>query len=155
MDAIDQKIIQLLGEDGRMAYAELARHVSLSTPAVHRRVRILEQRGVIAGFSVRVGSAALGNGLLAMVAIDVKSSLDDLIANLQAMREIEACWTTAGTADILLKVRTASPDAMERLLMRIRALPGVERTRATMLLATRFDREPDPAVLLRAADERV
>ena len=65
------------------------------------------------------------------------------------MPEVEACWSTAGTSDLLLKVRVATAAALKRLLLRIRETAGVDRTRTTILLDTRFDRATDPAVLLK------
>jgi Lrp/AsnC family leucine-responsive transcriptional regulator len=147
VDAIDRKIIQHLSRDGRMSFAALGRLVSLSTPAAHYRVKALERRGIITGYSARVDPAAVGFGLLALVAVETSGSLDALERELEPMPEVEACWSTAGTSDLLLKVRTADPFSMEHLLIRIRDLPGVDRTRTTVLLATRFEREPDPEAL--------
>ncbi len=149
MDQIDQKIVQILTADGRMSFAELGRHVSLSTPAAHRRVKALEERGVITGYSARIDTASLGGGLLALVAIEAVGGFDHLVAEFERIPEVEACWSTAGTSDLLLKVRAATPVALERLLLRIRETAGVDRTRTTILLDTRIDRATDPAVLLK------
>lgn len=147
MDEIDQKIIQHLVHDGRMSFAALGRAVKLSTPAVHARVRQLERRGVITGYGARVSPAALGLGLSGLVALETEGSLEAIIRAVRAMPEVEACWSTAGTSDLLLKVRVGDPPAMEHLLVRLRELVGVDRTRTTILLDTQFEREPDPAAL--------
>jgi Lrp/AsnC family leucine-responsive transcriptional regulator len=147
LDEVDQKILRHLSEEGRMSFAALGRLVNLSTPAVHYRVRALERRGVISGYTARVDPAALGGGLSGLVAVEMSGSLDAIERELRKMPEVEACWSTAGTSDLLLRVRAGSPGGMERLLVRIRALRGVERTRTTILLAVRFEREPDPAAL--------
>ena len=147
MDAIDRKIIQRLVADGRVSFAALGRLVSLSTPAVHHRVRQLERRGVITGYGARVSPGAIGLGLSGIVAVETEGSLDDIVDAVRAMPEVEACWSTAGTSDLLLKVRVGGPPAMERLLVRLRELVGVDRTRTTILLDTQFEREPDPAAL--------
>ena len=147
MDAIDLKIIQHLVADGRMSFAALGRAVKLSTPAVHNRVRQLERQGVITGYGARVSPGAIGLGLLGLVAVETPGTLEPVIVAVRRMPEIEACWSTAGTSDLLLKVRVGDPPAMERLLMRLRELPGVSRTRTTILLETHLEREPDPAAL--------
>ena len=147
MDAIDRKILQHLVDDGRMSFAALGRVVKLSTPAVHHRVRQLERRGVITGYGARVSPGAIGLGLSGLVAVETEGSLDSIVAAVRAMPEVEACWSTAGTSDLLLKVRVGDPPAMERLLVRLRELVGVDRTRTTILLDTQFEREPDPAAL--------
>ena len=148
MDHIDRKIIQLLSANGRLSFAEIGRVVNLSTPAAHRRVRALEERGVIAGYAAKVDTTTLGPGLSALVAIEAVGDLDALVASLESIPEVETCWSTAGTSDLLLKVGASSAATLERLLVRIRATAGVDRTRTTVLLNTRFERQPDPGVLL-------
>jgi Lrp/AsnC family leucine-responsive transcriptional regulator len=148
MDEIDQKIIRFLSVEGRMSFADLGRRIKLSTPAVHYRVKALERRGIITGYGARIDAHALGLGLSALVAVETSGSLDAIEAQLTRFPEVEACWSTAGTSDLLLKVRAADPLRMERLLVRLRELPGVDRTRATVLLATRFERSSDPGVVV-------
>lgn len=148
MDAIDHTIVQILTRDGRISFADLGREVKLSTPAVHRRVKLLEKRGIITGYSARVDLAELGVGLQALVAIETAGSLDAVAHDLERFPEVEACWTTAGTSDLLIKVRASTPMTLERLLVRIREQLDVDRTRTTVLLDTRFEREVDPAALL-------
>jgi Lrp/AsnC family leucine-responsive transcriptional regulator len=147
LDDVDLKILRYLSEEGRMSFAALARKVKLSTPAVHRRVRALEERGVITGYSARLDLTSLGGGLQALVAVETAGSLDEIVHELEALPEVEACWSTAGTSDLLLRVRTGGPVGMERLLVRLRELVGVDRTRTTILLDTRFDRAADPRSL--------
>ena len=147
MDEIDQKILQLLVHDGRMSFAAIGRAVKLSTPAVHHRVRQLERRGVITGYGARVSPAAIGLGLSGLVAVESAGSLGQIVRAVRSMPEVEACWSSAGTSDLILKVRVPDPPAMEHLLVRLRELPGVERTRTSILLDTQFEREPDPAAL--------
>jgi Lrp/AsnC family transcriptional regulator, leucine-responsive regulatory protein len=147
IDAIDGKIIQRLVADGRVSFAALGRLVNLSTPAVHHRVRRLEAEGVITGYGARVDPGAIGLGLSGIVAVETEGSLGSIVAAVRAMPEVEACWSTAGTSDLLLKVRAGDPPAMERLLVRLRELVGVDRTRTTILLDTHFEREPDPAAI--------
>lgn len=137
-----------------MSFAELGRHVNLSTPAAHRRVKALEDRGVITGYTARVDMTALGGGLSALVAIEAVGSLDALVDDVSRIPDVEACWTTAGSSDLLLKVRASNPVTLERLLVRIRETAGVDRTRTTVLLDTRFERGTDPAVLLSAQRDR-
>jgi len=147
LDDVDLKILRYLSEEGRMSFAALARKVKLSTPAVHRRVRALEERGVITGYSARLDLTSLGGGLQALGAVETAGSLDEIVHELEALPEVEACWSTAGTSDLLLRVRTGGPVGMERLLVRLRELVGVDRTRTTILLDTRFDRAADPRSL--------
>ena len=147
MDTIDRKILQHLVVDGRMSFAAIGRAVNLSTPAVHHRVRQLERQGVITGYGARVSPGAIGLGLSGLVAVESAGRLGEIVSAVRTMPEVEACWSTAGTSDLILKVRVGDPPAMERLLVRLRELPGVDRTRTTVLLDTQFERESDPAAL--------
>lgn len=149
MDPLDLKIIQALQQNGRTSFAALGRLVNLSTPAVHHRVRVLEERGVITGYRAQIDPNILGLGLSALVAVDALGgvSLDSIVEEIEKIPEVETCWSTAGTTDLILRVRAADAAALERLLVRVRSLPGVGRTRSTILLATRFTREPDPESL--------
>jgi Lrp/AsnC family transcriptional regulator, leucine-responsive regulatory protein len=150
MDPLDLKIVQAMQANGRISFAALGRLVNLSTPAVHHRVKVLEERGVITGYRAQIDPDKLGLGLSALVAVDAVGgvSLDTIVDKLRAIPEVETCWTTAGTTDLILRVRTADATALERLLMKVRGLEGVGRTRSTILLATRFKHEPDPTTLL-------
>lgn len=148
LDEIDRKIIRILGDDARRSLADIGRQVGLSTPAVHRRVRALEASRLIAGYTIRVDPAVFSAGLQAIVALDLAGgagSLDRIANAVADLREVEACWSTAGTSDMLLRVRAAGPQELERLLIRLGSLAGVGRTRTTVLLVTHFDRPPDPS----------
>jgi len=155
LDPVDLNIVQCLARDGRISYAALGRLVNLSTAAVHYRVKALERRGVIRGYAARIDPVAVGLGLSGLVAVETSGSLDALEHQLEEMPEVEACWSTAGTSDMLLRVRTADPVSMERLLVRLRELDGVDRTRTTVLLDTRFEREPDLSTLMGGEEAAV
>ena len=102
---------------------------------------------MITGYGARVSPGAIGLGLSGSWPWSPSGSLDAIVRAVRAMPEVEACWSSAGTSDLILKVRVGDPPAMERLLVRLRELPGVDRTRTTILLDTQFEREPDPAAL--------
>jgi Lrp/AsnC family transcriptional regulator, leucine-responsive regulatory protein len=157
IDDIDRKIIQSLADDARVALAEIGRRVRLSTPAVHRRVRALEAAGLIAGYTVRLDTSVLGHGLQAVVALELSGgtgSLDRVATIVAGFAEVEACWSTAGASDLLLRVRARGPRELERLLVRLGEIPAVGRTRSTIMLVTHFERAPDPGVLTAPGAER-
>ena len=146
MEPLDAQIIRLLAEDGRLSYTELGRQTGLSTSAAHQRVRRLEQRGVITGYSARVEPAELGLGLTAFVSIRPidPSQPDDSPDRLAGLPEITSCYSVAGDESYILLVRVASPLALEDLLARIRAAANVS-TRTTMVLSTPFEHRPPAA----------
>lgn len=122
MEDIDRQIVSLLAGDGRMSYTDLGKATGLSTSAVHQRVRRLEARGVIRGYSVVVDHEALGLPLTAFVSIKPidPSEPDDAPDRLAVIDEIEACYSVAGEENYILKVRVPRPTDLEELLARIR-----------------------------------
>jgi len=145
MEEIDRQILRLLSQDGRMSFTDLGRATGLSTSAVHQRVRRLEQRGVIRGYTVVVQSEALDLPLTAFVSVmplDLEQP-DDVPDRLSSVPEVEACYSVAGDENYILKVRVATPSALEALLARIRAKANVS-TRTTIVLSTPYEARPLP-----------
>lgn len=143
MEEIDRAIVAALTADGRLSYTDLAEKVGLSVSAAHQRVRRLEQRGVIKGYSARVDYTALDLGLTAFVAIRPidPSQPDDAPQRLAHLPEIEACYSVAGEDHYLLLVRVPTPVDLERLLQDIRSAANVT-TRTTVVLSTAFEGRP-------------
>ena len=143
MEDIDRRIVDLLGQDGRMSYTDLGKATGLSTSAVHQRVRRLEQRGVIRGYAAVVDAAAVGLPLTAFISIRPidPSAPDDAPERLRGLPEIEACHSVAGEESYILKARVRTPADLETLLARIRAEAGVS-TRTTVVLSTPYEQRP-------------
>ncbi|GGO78265.1 Lrp/AsnC family transcriptional regulator [Nonomuraea cavernae] len=147
MEEIDRRIVTLLARDGRMSFTDLARETGLSVSAVHQRVRRLEKRGVIRGYAAIIDHDAVGLPLTAFVSIKPidPAAPDDAPDRLAHLRAIEACHSVAGDESYILKVRVASPVALEDLLQQIRASANVS-TRTTVVLSTPYEhRAPDVA----------
>jgi Lrp/AsnC family leucine-responsive transcriptional regulator len=140
---VDRALLSALARDGRASFTDLAERVGLSVSAVHQRVRRLEQRGLITGYAAHLDAKALGLPLTAFVSItpiDVAQP-DDAPARLAHLPAIEACHSVAGMESYILKVRVASPDALEALLQEIRAAANVT-TRTTVVLSTFYEDRP-------------
>ncbi len=140
MEAADRRIIELLRGDGRMSYTDLGKAVGLSTSAVHQRVRRLEERGVITGYAATIDPTALGTPLTAFVSVaplDPRDP-DDIPERLRDIPEIDACYSVAGDANYLLRVRVGTPQDLEELLARVRSEGGVS-TRTTIVLTTPWE----------------
>src|SRR4029078_10331680 len=103
MDAIALRLIDLLRENARSSYAELARQVGLSAPAVHERVGKLEAAGVIRGYHADVEPDAIQLGVTAIIGLVVNAN-DELLDLLRQMPEVESCYFMAGEESYLLKV---------------------------------------------------
>ena len=141
VDPTDRALIAALRANARATYAELARVVGLSAPAVHDRVRRLEQAGIVTGYHAAVAPVALGLGVSALVGIHQSDDVeqDDLAARLAGVAEIEDCWFVAGEEAFVVKVRVPDVDALEHTLGVLRRIPGVARTRTTVVLSTRWE----------------
>ena len=103
MDSTDRRIIELLAGNGRLSYAELARQIGLSGPAMHERVGKLEATGVIQAYRAQVDQEAVGLGVTAFIGIvqGVDSEIDDIVASMSELPEIESCYFLAGTESFL------------------------------------------------------
>ena len=143
MEEIDRKIVSLLSRNGRMSFTELARQAGLSVSAVHQRVRRLEAEGVITGYIALCNADVIGLPLTAFVSIKPfdPAAADDAPQRLAHLTAIEACHSVAGEESYILKVRVASPAALEELLRQIRAAAAVS-TRTTIVLSTPYENRP-------------
>jgi len=144
MDAVDRQLVEALRSDGRASYAELARSVGLSSSAVHERVAKLESAGIITGYVAAVAPGAIGLGVTAIVGIEPGENGrdEDIAGALRSFGEVESCWAVAGDEAFVILVRVATVDDLHQLLGRLRGIPGVARTRTTVVLSTRFEGRP-------------
>lgn len=143
MEALNKKILALLAADGRLSFTELARQTGLSVSAVQQRVRKLEERGVIRGYSATIDPDAAGLPLTAFISIKPfdPAAPDDAPERLAHLAAIEACHSVAGEENYILKVRVAAPAELEDLLQQIRAAANVS-TRTTIVLSTPYEGRP-------------
>lgn len=143
LEPLDQAIARELNANGRCSFTDLAERVGLSVSAVHQRVRRLEQRGVIKGYSARLDGEQIGLPLTALISLTPNdpAAPDDYPQRLDHIREIESCYSVAGDESYILLVRVASPAGLEDLLRRIREAAKVS-TRTTVVLSTPFEGRP-------------
>ncbi|WP_091941636.1 AsnC family transcriptional regulator [Trujillonella endophytica] len=141
MDAVDRRLLELLQANGRASYAELARQVGLSAPAVHERVGKLETAGVITGYRAVVDPMAVGLDVTALISVIESDSVDEtgVEAALAAMPEVEDCWRVAGSEGYVLKVRVTDIPALEQAISALNRIRGVARTRTTVVLSTKWE----------------
>ncbi|PWT90755.1 MAG: Lrp/AsnC family transcriptional regulator [Acidobacteria bacterium] len=139
MDAIDLKILKAVMRDARVNWSELAKKLGVSNPTIADRVRRLEERGVIKGYSALINPEEIGSGLAAMIAVSLEkpSHRAGFLKLVQSTEMIQECHHIAGDDDFLLKVRCGSAKELENLISeKIKSLPGVYRTRTTIVLST-------------------
>jgi Lrp/AsnC family transcriptional regulator, leucine-responsive regulatory protein len=145
LDPIDRRILELLRQDGRMAHAVVAKEVGLSGPAVHDRVRKLEQKGIISGYAAVLNAAALDRSHVAFIMVTLSEgsefALDEpIVARICEEPDVLEFHRIAGQDCYLIKVRCATNKDLEQLLRRIRRVRGVARTRTTIVLSTELEK---------------
>jgi Lrp/AsnC family transcriptional regulator, leucine-responsive regulatory protein len=137
MDAQDRQIIALLVEDGRRTYDDIGQHVSLSAPAVKRRVDRLRSRGALRGFTAVVDHNALGDNTEALIELFYAPGtlLDAVTDTLRRHPEVVEAWSVTGEADAIARVRTQSNADLERLIMDLQRDGHVVRTRSQVVMS--------------------
>lgn len=143
LEPLDQAIVRELASDGRCSFTDLAERVGLSVSAVHQRVRRLEQRGVIRGYTARLDCDSIGLPLTAFVSLTPidPAAPDDYPQRVAHIPEIESCYSVAGDESYILLVRVGSPAGLEDLLRQVREAAKVS-TRTTVVLSTPYEGRP-------------
>ncbi|MBG0560637.1 Lrp/AsnC family transcriptional regulator [Actinoplanes aureus] len=137
MDVVDQRIIALLVADARASYAEIGAKVSLSAPAVKRRVDRLRSTGVIKGFTAVIEPSAVGWTTEAFVELFCTGRTTPAQITVATRRhpEVVGAYTVSGQADALVHLRAADIGHLEQALERLRAEPFVTSTRSMVVLS--------------------
>lgn len=139
LDAIDRKILDELQADGRISNVELAGRIHLSAPQCLRRMRALEERGVLRGYGARVAPDALGLGVTAFVSLNIHGGAFDRVRDIEArirdFPQILECHTVSGDHDYLMKVVASDLKALSQFLTdRLMQIPGVDDVRSMICL---------------------
>lgn len=137
----EQALLSLLRANARASTAELARRLGVSRTTVQSRIERLEQRGIIAGYGVRL-SPDYEQGLVrAHVLLTVTPKLaDKVVRSLQALPPVRTLHSVSGNFDMIVIVDAPSIKDLDTLLDEIGAMDGVERTSSSIILSTRIDR---------------
>ncbi len=142
LDELDLQLLDALQRNARSTFTELASLVGLKAPAVHDRVKRLEQRGYIRGYGAQLDPERLGLNLTAFVSCYTTPdcSYGDFTRRLSEMPEICEIHSVAGEESFLCKVVTRSTQHLDELLGRLKTTPGMARTRTTIVLSMPFER---------------
>lgn len=146
LDAIDRNILRLLRLDARVSNARLAGEVGLSPSACLRRIRLMEQAGVIRGYTALVDTSQAETAIAVIINITLERQTEDHLDRFEAAvrkhPEISECFLMTGGSDYLLRVEVATAGDFERIHKDILStLPGVLRIHSSFsirnVLATR------------------
>ena len=143
LDEADLHLLDALQRNARSTFAELGSLVGLRPPAVHDRVKRLEARGYIRGYSARIDPRKLGLGLIAFVSAYTTADVnyERFSAGVAALPEVSEIHSVAGEESFVLKVVTRSTAHLDEFLSRLKAVPGIGRTKTTIVLSTPFERD--------------
>jgi Lrp/AsnC family transcriptional regulator, leucine-responsive regulatory protein len=138
LDATDLEIIELLRHDARRTLADIAERVSLSAPAVKRRVDRLERERVITGYTVLVDHAKLGQSLQAFTELRFAGNarVDEISGIAEDIPEVQTIFTTAGDPDALAWIRVRDVEDLKRVIDLLRRSGRITGTKTLMVLGT-------------------
>lgn len=139
MDEFDRRILERLQEDSARPVAVLADEIGLSPSACHRRIKLLEERGVIAGYRARVNPHALGLALEVFVEISLsgqdEKTLEAFETAVAHYPEILECWLTSGGSDYQIRLMVADMADFDRIhRTALSRLPGIASMHSRFVL---------------------
>lgn len=139
LDPFDIQILQILGREGRLSVQELSDRIGLSPTPVARRIKRLEQEGIITGYAALIDEAALGYEFSVFVSVQLDRQVDDALARFEravsVMPEVVDCWLMTGDRDYLLRIVTTGLKEFEQVLVeRLTKVPGVSSIQSSIPL---------------------
>ena len=139
LDDLDWRLLARVQEDARVSTAELAREFTLSPPGVQKRLRRLEERGVVRHYATVLDREAIGLDLMCFILIMLGHHRPDSVQRFRegiiSMREVLECHYLTGEFDCLVKVVVANHDELQRFLERLMQVGGVDRLRTAIVLS--------------------
>ena len=142
----DARILAILQRDGRRSYADLGTDLGMAGPSAYERVKKLETRGVIRGYSADVSPSAVGLAVVAFTWVTQAPGTVslDLTPSFAAIPEIEECHYIAGEADYILKIRARDIDHLGAIVRRVQTTQHVFSTETDVVFSTGFEGRPLP-----------
>lgn len=120
LDDVDKRILELLSNDGRMSVKDLAQHVGLSAPSTSERIKRLEERGVIRGFTLEIDPASIGFTLQAIIRVrPLPGKLHVVQQLIEAIPEISECDKVTGDDCFIARLHVRSIEELDTILDRI------------------------------------
>lgn len=138
LDEIDHRVLQLLRQDGRRTFSEMAEQIGLSVAAVKRRVDRLKDLGVITGFGVQIDYGKLGWGIEAFTELKYQGTtpVSEIFRTAADVPEVQAVYTTAGDPDALIHIRARDVGHLQQVIDRMRRAGDVTGTKTLLVLGS-------------------
>ncbi len=149
MDMTDVKIIKLLQVDARLSISEISKKVNMSVSAVGERLKKLENSGIIQKYTVIVDPLLLEKELSVIMNLRLERPeyTDDFLSFVNDEDEVLECHYITGDYDYSLKIVTHSTSTLERIMNRIKSIPGIQKTQTNVILSTlknNYSVSPEP-----------
>lgn len=140
LDHLDYSLLRALQEDARLSNAELARRVELSATGLHKRLRRLEEAGVITRYVALVNPETLGYDMLCFAQVTLQRHEPDAVENfrreVRAMPEVLECHHLTGEFDYLLKIVVRNRKHLERFILEtLTPVRGMDKIRTSLVLS--------------------
>ena len=139
MDHIDDKILEILKQNGKASATEISKVVGLSIPAVAERIRKMEHSGIIEGYGAKISRRKTGYNVTAFVMINLERSgdVEEFREKVILFPQVLECHHVVGAFDYLLKVLVNTTDELESFLMsEITSIPTVASSQTFLCLST-------------------
>ncbi len=138
LDETDRRILRELQQDGRLTNVELARRIGMSPPPCLRRVRALEEAGLITGYRAEVDAAQLGLDVAFFAMVQLQGQTDADIRGFEARaegwRQVRGFWKLSGEVDFILSCLVADMPDYQSFVAELTATPGVRNVRTSLVL---------------------
>lgn len=148
LDSIDWKILAELQRDGRITNVELSRRVGISAPPCLRRMRALEEAGIIRGYRALLDEKALGYDLMAFAMVNLSSQAEpDLVKfeeHIRKMPFVRECWMLSGETDFILKCVAPDLPAFQAFVAELTGAPNVRNVKTALTLRRSKDEASVP-----------
>ncbi len=139
MDRLDQNLLEMLLKNAREPITSLSHALGVSRATVTERMRKLEERGIIAGYTLRISDSALRRHIAAHVMVAVETRSDHAVqAELRKLSSIHALYAVSGLYDMIAVLRADTTEALDQDLDSIRNIKGVVKTVSSIILSTKL-----------------
>ncbi len=141
MDQLDRRIIAALQANARASTTQIAATLGVARTTVHERINRMEQRGIITGYSVRLGSTEDTPKVQVIVMLEVQQKeTTRIIKRLEAYPEVKLCLSINGEFDLMLSAEAPRLEDLDILVDELAKIPGVLRTNTSVVFGRRIDR---------------
>ncbi len=138
----DEQLLSLLKLNSRESFSSLARKTGVSRTTVQDRIKRMEEKGIIEGYSLRLGQQSRAQMMTAFVEVTLEpQKLPAILHELKSISAIDVIHTVSGKYDLIVKLSESSPQRIDAVLDKIGQVVGISHTSSAIVLSTKLDRE--------------